>query len=56
VGAGARALNATTGAELWNSGTSVSGPFLAAPVVNGGVLYAAGYDHKLHAWGLGSTS
>jgi outer membrane protein assembly factor BamB len=50
-----RALDATTGTELWNSGTSVSGPFLAAPVVTSGVLYAAGYDHKLHAWGLGST-
>jgi outer membrane protein assembly factor BamB len=51
-----RALDAMTGTELWNSGTSVSGPFLAAPVVNNGVLYAAGYDHKLHAWGLGSNN
>jgi outer membrane protein assembly factor BamB len=46
------AVNARTGVELWNSGTDVSGPFLAAPVVFDGKLFAAGYDHKLHAWGL----
>jgi outer membrane protein assembly factor BamB len=47
-----RALNAATGVELWNSGTSITGPVLAEPVVFKGHLYAAGYDNSLHSWGL----
>ncbi len=47
-----RAVDARTGAPLWNSGTTVSGPVLAQPVVINGRLYVGGYDHYLHAWGL----
>jgi outer membrane protein assembly factor BamB len=46
------AFNATTGAPLWNSGTSTTGAFFAAPIVVAGKLYAVGYDRRLHAWGL----
>ncbi|MDQ1521430.1 MAG: hypothetical protein QOI55_2503 [Actinomycetota bacterium] len=47
-----RALDAQTGTELWNTGSSPLVRFLAEPIVFNGRLFAAGYDHKLHAWGL----
>jgi outer membrane protein assembly factor BamB len=46
------ALDAVNGTELWNSGTTITGAVLAAPIVVNGRLYAAGYDNYLHAWGL----
>jgi hypothetical protein len=46
------AVNALTGAPLWNSGTSVPGALFAAPVVVNGQLFVAGYDNHLHAFGL----
>ncbi|MBV8949354.1 MAG: PQQ-binding-like beta-propeller repeat protein [Actinobacteria bacterium] len=46
------AVDAGTGAPLWNSGTTITGPVLAQPVMVKGRLYAVGYDHRLHAWGL----
>ncbi|MDQ1518983.1 MAG: hypothetical protein QOI55_56, partial [Actinomycetota bacterium] len=46
------ALDAVTGAELWNTGTTVTGPILAAPTVFNGRLYVAGYDGQLHAYRL----
>jgi outer membrane protein assembly factor BamB len=46
------AVDAANGTPLWNSGTSISGAINAAPIVVNGRLYAAGYDHRLHAWGL----
>jgi hypothetical protein len=46
------ALEAATGQQLWNSGTSATGGILAAPIVAGGTLFAGGYDMQLHAWGL----
>jgi hypothetical protein len=45
------AVDARTGARLWDTGTSVSGPVLAAPIVVGSNLYAGGYDNRLHSWG-----
>ncbi|MBV8951737.1 MAG: PQQ-binding-like beta-propeller repeat protein [Actinobacteria bacterium] len=51
-GGSVRAIDATTGSPLWDSGTSVSGTFVAQPLVINGRLYATGYDQKLHAWGL----
>jgi putative pyrroloquinoline-quinone-binding quinoprotein/putative pyrroloquinoline-quinone binding quinoprotein len=46
------AVDARTGARLWDSGTSVTGPVLAAPIIHRSALYAGGYDNRLHAWGL----
>jgi hypothetical protein len=46
------ALNAATGASLWNSGTVVAGDMFAQPIVVDGQLYAVAYDGKLYAWGL----
>jgi outer membrane protein assembly factor BamB len=51
-GSGIFAVNATTGARLWDSGTSVSGPLFPAPVIVKGQLYAGGYDNHLHKWAL----
>jgi outer membrane protein assembly factor BamB len=50
------AVNAATGAPLWDSGTSVSGRMPATPIVVEGKLYAVGYDHQLHAFGLPPAS
>jgi outer membrane protein assembly factor BamB len=46
------ALDAATGAPLWNSGLTKSGPVLAAPIVAAGHLFVGGYDGKLTAWGI----
>jgi hypothetical protein len=46
------AVNASTGQALWASGNELTGPVLAAPTVVNGQLYAASWDHHLHAWGL----
>jgi outer membrane protein assembly factor BamB len=52
VGGKVFAVDAATGASLWNSGTSAPGPLFAAPIVVKGQLYAGGWDNHLHAWGL----
>jgi outer membrane protein assembly factor BamB len=46
------AVDAATGAPLWDSGTSVSGRLPATPIVVNGHLYAVGYDKMLHSFGL----
>jgi outer membrane protein assembly factor BamB len=45
------AFNAATGTQLWNSGSTITGPVLAAPTVDGR-LYVGSWDHKLYAFGL----
>ena len=45
------AMNATTGAALWNSGTTISGGAFAAPIVVNGMLYVPSWDDKVHAYG-----
>jgi outer membrane protein assembly factor BamB len=52
-GAGNRvfAFDATTGARLWGSGLTISGPVFAAPIVVNRMLYVSSWDHKLHAYG-----
>jgi outer membrane protein assembly factor BamB len=46
------ALDAASGAPLWNSGLTKSGAVLAAPIVAAGHLFVGGYDGKLTAWGI----
>jgi outer membrane protein assembly factor BamB len=46
------ALDAATGALLWDSGLTVTGRLPATPIVVEGHLYAVGYDRRLHAYGL----
>jgi outer membrane protein assembly factor BamB len=45
------ALDATTGAQLWNSGGTITGPLFAAPVIDG-ILLVGSWDHKLYAFGV----
>ncbi len=45
------ALDARTGANLWNSGSLIGGPIFAAPTIDRH-LYVASYDHKLYAFGI----
>ncbi|HYU59049.1 MAG TPA: PQQ-binding-like beta-propeller repeat protein, partial [Actinomycetota bacterium] len=46
------AFDALTGAPLWNSGTAVAQGFSSAPIVVNGMLFVAGNDNKIHAFGL----
>jgi outer membrane protein assembly factor BamB len=46
------ALNAFTGAVLWDSGAALQGSVFAQPIVVDGRVYAASYDNHLHAFGL----
>jgi outer membrane protein assembly factor BamB len=46
------AFDASTGVELWTSGTDVAKKIMAAPVVANGQLFAGAWDNHLHAWGL----
>jgi outer membrane protein assembly factor BamB len=46
------AFNASTGAALWNSGSTITSDIYAQPIVLDGHVYAVAYDHKLHAYGL----
>lgn len=46
------AYNATTGALLWSSGTSITGPAFSPPTVVNGMVFVASWDHELHAYGL----
>ena len=45
------AMNAATGAPLWNSGTTITGGVFAAPIVVNGMLYVPSWDHRVHAYG-----
>jgi hypothetical protein len=46
------AYNATNGTELWNSGSIISSPTFAAPMVANGTLYAGSWDNTVRAFGL----
>jgi outer membrane protein assembly factor BamB len=46
------ALNAVTGAVLWDSGTVIGGDMFAQPIVVDGQLYTVAYDGKLYCFGL----
>jgi outer membrane protein assembly factor BamB len=50
------AFDAATGAELWNSGSSISVGIFATPMVANGELFVASWDNHLHAFGLPSTA
>jgi hypothetical protein len=57
VGSVLRAVDAVSGTELWNSNMStvthhITGGIFAAPSVVNGQVFVAGYDHKIHAYGL----
>ncbi|MFL9966466.1 PQQ-binding-like beta-propeller repeat protein [Paraburkholderia sediminicola] len=57
VGSVLRAVNAVSGTELWNSNLStvkdhITGGIFASPSVVNGQVFVAGYDHKIHAYGL----
>jgi outer membrane protein assembly factor BamB len=44
------AFDATTGQQLWNSGSRIGGPIYDAPSVANGQLFVPGWDHKLHSF------
>lgn len=46
------AFDATTGALLWSSGTTIGGAIYAAPTVVNGRLLAGAWDGKVHVFGL----
>jgi outer membrane protein assembly factor BamB len=50
TGGRVRAFDATTGAQLWTSGSTFSGPLFAAPSVAAGTLLAVSWDHTLTAF------
>jgi outer membrane protein assembly factor BamB len=52
VGNAVYALNASTGAQLWSSGTAIGSFAFAAPTVDGGRLYVASWDDNVYAFGL----
>lgn len=45
------AFDAVSGAKLWGSGTTISGPVFAAPIIDGH-LYVGSWDHRLYAFGV----
>ncbi|TAM58489.1 pyrrolo-quinoline quinone, partial [bacterium] len=45
------AFDAQTGAQLWNSGSSITGQTFTQPVIDGH-LFVSSYDGVLHAFGL----
>jgi outer membrane protein assembly factor BamB len=44
------AFNAATGAQLWNSGTTITGAVYGTPTVADGMLFVGAWDHHLHAF------
>ncbi|MDQ6696379.1 MAG: PQQ-binding-like beta-propeller repeat protein [Actinomycetota bacterium] len=46
------AVDARTGTQLWTSGSDLTPPVLATPIVINGQVLAGSYDHDLHAWAL----
>jgi outer membrane protein assembly factor BamB len=45
------AFNAATGAQLWNSGSTIGGPVMVAPTVDR-FLFVSSWDHHLYAFGV----
>lgn len=45
------AFDAATGAQLWDSGTTISGGLYAAPMVVNGKLFVGSWDHSFYAFG-----
>ncbi len=54
-GNGLYALNGSTGAALWNSGSAVTGSTFVAPAVIGGQVFIGSWDHHLHAFGVAAS-
>lgn len=52
VGNTVYALNASTGAQLWNSGTTIGSFAFGAPTVDGGRLYVTSWDDNVYAFGV----
>lgn len=46
------AINASTGALLWSSGSTIGNFTFAAPTVDGGHLYVSSFDDNLYAFGI----
>ncbi len=44
------AFNASTGAQLWSSGTQITGSVYAAPMVADGKLFVGAWDDRLYAF------
>ena len=45
------AFDATTGQQLWTSGTAFDGPIFAAPTVADGRLFVGSWDETVRAFG-----
>ena len=46
------ALSGDSGAVLWQSGSTIEGAIYAPPIVVNGRLYAAAWDHMVHAYAV----
>ena len=46
-----RAFDAETGAPLWDSGSTINGPILAAPTVVDGRVFVSSWDGHVYAFG-----
>ncbi len=46
------AFDATTGTQLWSSGSTISGGIYGAPTIVNGQVFVGAWDGKLHAFGL----
>ncbi len=46
------ALNATSGEQLWSSGSTIQGAIYGAPTVVNGRVFVGSWDNKLYAFGL----
>jgi len=44
-------LDAETGAPLWDSGSTINGPILAAPTVVDGRVFVSTWDGHVYAFG-----
>ena len=50
------AFNADTGAQLWNSGNTITGSVYASPMIANGELVVASWDDHLYAFGPATTA
>jgi outer membrane protein assembly factor BamB len=46
------AFDATSGTQLWSSGSTISGGIYGAPIVVNGRVFVGAWDNKLYAFGL----
>ena len=46
------AFDATTGTQLWSSGSTIGGAVYGAPIVVNGRVFVGAWDGKLYAFGL----